>query len=166
MREPTIENGWFGGFGPFGGQRAQRGDIGPIIQDLLKEKPMHGYEIIRTLEERTHGMWRPSAGSVYPTLQMLEEQGLVVSEETDGKKVYSLTEKGRQELPNSRPVHPWEGKFKGGQQFREEALTVKEIMMSLRQIAFHGSEADFAEARTILKDTRDRLSVLVASHKL
>ena len=160
-----AENGWFAGCAPFGGKRAQRGDIGPIIQDLLREKPMHGYEIIRTLEERTHGMWRPSAGSVYPTLQMLEEQGLVVSRETEGKKVYSLTEKGRQEGAGSRPVHPWEGKFKGGQQFRDEALTVKEIMMSLRNIAFHGSEAQFIEASTILKDTRDRLAVLVASHK-
>ena len=67
----------------------------PTILRLLVEKPMHGYEIISTLEEKTHGLWRPSAGVVYPTLQLLEDQALVASQEQSGKRVYALTETGR-----------------------------------------------------------------------
>lgn len=81
--------------GMHGGFRARRGMIEPAILELLLEEPMHGYEIISQLEERSHGMWRPSAGSVYPTLQLLEEKDLVTSETKGGKKVYSLTEKGK-----------------------------------------------------------------------
>jgi len=69
--------------------------IEPAILELLLEKPMHGYEIISTLEEKSHGMWRPSAGSIYPTLQLLEEKDLVTSETKNGKKVYTITKQGK-----------------------------------------------------------------------
>jgi len=74
---------------PFG-----RGDLKYVILDLLKDKPSHGYEIIRALEERSHGFYSPSAGSVYPTLQLLEDMGYVSSTEQDGKKIYSITDEG------------------------------------------------------------------------
>ncbi len=73
----------------------EKGDLKYIILDLLKDKPSHGYEIIRALEERFHGFYTPSAGSVYPTLQLLEDMGYVSSLEQDGKKVYTITEAGK-----------------------------------------------------------------------
>lgn len=76
--------------GPF-----RRGFLKHVILHYLAERPHHGYEIIRALEERFHGLYTPSAGSVYPTLQMLEEMGLVTSVEQEGKKIYTITEEGR-----------------------------------------------------------------------
>lgn len=86
--------GW--GFGPpGGGRRFGRGDLKYVILDLLKEGPRHGYDIIRALEERFHGFYSPSPGSVYPTLQLLEDQGYVTSSQQDGKRVYTITDEGR-----------------------------------------------------------------------
>ena len=72
----------------------QKGDLKYVILDLLKDKPRHGYEIIRELEEMSYGFYTPSPGAVYPTLQMLEEMGYATAEERDGRKVYSITEAG------------------------------------------------------------------------
>jgi len=79
--------------GPF-----QRGDIKYIILYLLKDGPSHGYEIIRALEERFRGFYSPSPGTIYPALQMLEEIGDVTAVEQDGKKVYTINDKGREFL--------------------------------------------------------------------
>jgi len=76
----------------------QRGDIKYIILHYLKDKPGYGYEIIRALEERFHGFYVPSPGTIYPTLQMLEEMGCVTFVEQDNKKVYTITGKGHQLL--------------------------------------------------------------------
>jgi DNA-binding PadR family transcriptional regulator len=76
----------------------QKGDMKYVILDLIKDKPRHGYEIIRELEEQSHGTYKPSAGAVYPTLQMLEEMEYAISIEKDGKKIYTITEKGRKFL--------------------------------------------------------------------
>jgi DNA-binding PadR family transcriptional regulator len=76
----------------------QKGDLKYVILDLLKDKPRHGYEIIRELEEMSYGFYTPSPGAVYPTLQMLEEMGYATSAERDGRKVYSITEAGLQFL--------------------------------------------------------------------
>ncbi len=76
----------------------QKGDLKYVILDLLKEKPCYGYEIIRALEERSFGFYTPSAGTVYPTLQMLEEMGYASAAEQDGKKVYTISDEGRQFL--------------------------------------------------------------------
>jgi DNA-binding PadR family transcriptional regulator len=81
--------------GPGGGRKFGRGDLKYVILDLLKDQPRHGYDIIRALEERSHGFYSPSPGSVYPTLQMLEDQGYVASSEQDGKRIYSITDAGR-----------------------------------------------------------------------
>jgi DNA-binding PadR family transcriptional regulator len=73
----------------------EKGDLTYVILNLLKDKPSHGYEIIRAMEELFHGFYTPSAGSVYPTLQMLEDMGYVSASEHDGKKVYTITEEGK-----------------------------------------------------------------------
>ncbi|MEZ3160481.1 PadR family transcriptional regulator [Microbacterium sp. BWT-B31] len=86
------------GPGPGGfGTRMGRGDVRAAVLALLAEQPMHGYQIIREIEERSAGAWKPSPGSVYPTLQLLADEGLISAEESGDKKVYSLTESGRAE---------------------------------------------------------------------
>lgn len=85
--------GW--GFGPPRRRRFERGDLKYVILDLLQDGPRHGYDVIRALEERFHGFYTPSPGSVYPTLQLLEDQGYVTSSERDGKRVYTITDEGR-----------------------------------------------------------------------
>jgi DNA-binding PadR family transcriptional regulator len=91
----------WGGFGPFGGPNERffgRGDLKYVILELLKDQPRHGYDIIRALEDRMRGHYRPSPGSVYPTLQMLEDLGYVTSTQQEGKKVYTITDEGRRYL--------------------------------------------------------------------
>lgn len=93
---------WWAGRGGRRGQWFESGDLKYVILKLLRDKPMHGYEVMKALEEQTHGCYRPSPGSVYPTLQWLEDEGLVRSEEREGKKVYSITEQGRAFLDEHR----------------------------------------------------------------
>jgi DNA-binding PadR family transcriptional regulator len=71
------------------------------LLSLLEEQPRHGYELMKQLEERSGGMYRASAGTVYPTLAQLQDEGLVVSESEDGKRVYRITDAGREELERS-----------------------------------------------------------------
>jgi DNA-binding PadR family transcriptional regulator len=80
--------------GPWRESSFQKGDLKYVILDLIKDKPRHGYEIIRELEELSHGLYTPSPGAVYPTLQMLEEMGYASAAEQDGKKIYTITEEG------------------------------------------------------------------------
>ena len=80
---------------PSGGSRMARGDVRTAVLSLLAEKPMHGYQIINEIAERSGGTWKPSAGSVYPTLQLLADEGLIEADEQNGRKTYSLTEAGR-----------------------------------------------------------------------
>jgi DNA-binding PadR family transcriptional regulator len=89
---------WFGG-GPGGGrERLERGTLRYIIMDVLKDGPKHGYEIIKQLEERTQGIYSPSPGTLYPTLQLLEDQGIVRSDQESDRRVYHLTDSGHAEL--------------------------------------------------------------------
>jgi DNA-binding PadR family transcriptional regulator len=76
----------------------RQGEVRLALLSLLGDEPAHGYELMKRLEERSGGMYRASAGTVYPVLQQLEDEGLVRIEEEDGKKVYYLTEAGREEL--------------------------------------------------------------------
>jgi DNA-binding PadR family transcriptional regulator len=75
-----------------------------VILKLLQDKPRHGYEVMKELEERMHGCYSPSPGTVYPTLQWLEDEGLVASREIEGKKVYEITDTGRKFLAEHRDV--------------------------------------------------------------
>ncbi len=100
-----VFGAWADLFGPkgfkFGAGRFRifdRGDLKYVILELLSRKPMHGYEVMRALEEKSGGCYSASPGSVYPTLQMLQDQGYVTCEEAEGKKVYSVTEEGREFL--------------------------------------------------------------------
>ena len=82
----------------------ESGDMKYVILKMLREKPMHGYEVMKALEERTNGCYKPSPGTVYPTLQWLEDEGLVRASEVEGKKVYEITDAGRAFLDEHRGV--------------------------------------------------------------
>lgn len=106
--------GGFGfGVGPRGGRRGgrgrgRRGDVRAAILKLLAERPMHGYEMIQEIAERSQNLWRPSPGSVYPTLQLLVDEGLIVATESEGsKKLFELTDDGRTATEKIE-TPPWE----------------------------------------------------------
>jgi DNA-binding PadR family transcriptional regulator len=82
--------------------RRSRGDIRLAVLALLSEQPRHGYEIIQEIAERTSGAWRPSPGSVYPSIQQLEDEGLVRTEEAEGRRTVTLTEAGQQYVGEHR----------------------------------------------------------------
>lgn len=86
--------------------RARRGDIKFMLLALLVEQPRHGYELIKELESRWGGFRRLSPGSVYPTLQLLEDGGYLTSEQVEGKRVYTVTESGRQLLNDRTQQQP------------------------------------------------------------
>jgi DNA-binding PadR family transcriptional regulator len=101
------------GFGPrqwaWAGRRRRRqwfesGDMKYVILKLVQEKPRHGYEVMKELEERMHGCYTPSPGTVYPTLQWLEDEGLVSAKDVEGKKVYEITDAGRAFLEEHRDL--------------------------------------------------------------
>ncbi|MGO8950292.1 MAG: PadR family transcriptional regulator [Ktedonobacterales bacterium] len=103
----AMRRGFFGpggGFGPGGpgGPRGQRmfgrGDVKYVLLELLQERPKHGYEMIKELETQAGGFYTPSAGTIYPTLQLLEDRGWVTSQTVEGKKVFTLTDAGRAAL--------------------------------------------------------------------
>src|SRR5215207_530830 len=107
MFGPKMMKGFFGwgrghGFDPRRGRMFEKGDLKYVILDLLKDKPSHGYEVMRALEERFRGFYSPSPGSVYPTLQLLEDLGYVAATQRDGKKVYEITAEGRRFMGENR----------------------------------------------------------------
>jgi DNA-binding PadR family transcriptional regulator len=163
--------GGFGGPGGLGGppfrgghRRARRGDVRAAILALLTERPMHGYEIIGELDQRTEGAWRPSPGSVYPTLQLLEEEGLIAGEETDGKRRFGLTDTGKAEAEGREGPTPWEALLAD---HGDEAIDLRDAMgttiQALKQVFRVGTPAQQARATEILTDTRRKLYEILAS---
>lgn len=134
--------GGFEGLFQGGNPRMRRGDIKYFLLKVLKDKPMHGYEIINILESRRGGC-RPSAGSVYPTLQMLEEGGYLTSEQIDGKKVYTITDEGRKLLEERGEM-----KFDVSPEMRQ-AAEVGKAMMKLGAAVMQGVRG--ADEETVKK---------------
>jgi DNA-binding PadR family transcriptional regulator len=134
----------------------RRGDVRGAILALLTERPMHGYEMMQELEARTGGAWRPSAGSIYPTLQQLEDEGLVRSEEVGDRRRYTLTDAGREEAGRREGPPPWEsqGATGGGGDLREAAFRGAAAVM---QAASTGTDEQVAQVREILVDARQRI---------
>ena len=155
------------GFGRFfthgrGGRSVRRGNVRYAILSALDAGPMHGYQVIQELERRTDGRWRPSAGSVYPTLQQLEDERLVTSEEIDGRRTYTLTDQGRQTAAD-HPLAAAGGlgadAAADGPNLGREVKAVAQAAMQIQRIG--GTEARTA-AHEILVDARRRLYRLLA----
>src|SRR5437588_5590054 len=169
----------FGPGGPFGpgseGPRFfGRGDVKFALLQLLQERPMHGYEMMKALEEKSGGFYTPSPGSVYPTLQMLEDRGFVTSNEVEGKKVYSITDSGRALLAERQSDEedfvgpPWmRGRGPGGhglrlemRALRTEAAEVGRLFAIAGRMSFQNPE-QLARLRSIIERTRKELSDLI-----
>jgi len=147
--------GSFFGHGP----RASRGDIRAAILALLAETPMHGYQIIQEISERSGGVWTPSPGSVYPTLQHLEDEDLITSDQREGKKVFTLTDAGRATNPGERA--PWEEVGVDGRLI-ELRDGIAQVAGAVRQIARGGTPAQVTAAKTVLADARRALYRILA----
>jgi DNA-binding PadR family transcriptional regulator len=134
------------------------------ILTLLNERQMHGYEMMQELDERTQGLWRPSPGSLYPALQVLEDQGLVLSETTDGRRQYTLTDAGRAEL-SSRPraSAPWESMVHDADQ-GDMALraALHHVAVAVHQVAEAGTPEQKERADALLKELRRQMYLLLA----
>jgi len=151
------------GRGPW--SRARRGNVRAAILSVLAEEPMHGYQIMQRLEERSGGMWRPSPGSVYPTLQLLEDQGFIKGEEVEGRRVFSLTEAGKAEAAASKEAHgaPWESPEHGAEGTRFKLRKgVFQIGAAAKQVGTTGSAEQVEKALEILADARKRIYELLA----
>jgi DNA-binding PadR family transcriptional regulator len=155
--------------GPPGGHRrgpkARRGDVRTAILLLLAEEPRNGYQLMQEIEDRSDGVWRPSPGSVYPALQQLEDEGLVRTVETDGRKLFELTDAGRElvaERDEELPT-PWD-EMTGGisDETAEAAMVMRGLVMAFSQVMQAGSKAQQEEATKALTETRRRLYAILA----
>lgn len=146
------------------GSRMGRGDVRAAVLALLSETPMHGYQIIREIEERSGGSWKPSAGSVYPTLQLLSDEGLINAEESNGRKTYSLTEEGR-EVAAEAGAAPWSsgaGGASGAAGFGALPKAGVELAQAAAQVGRSGSAEQIHEAVVVLDEARRRLYSILA----
>ena len=157
-------NGQFqGDIGPH--SRARRGDTRAAILKVLAEQPMHGYQIIQELSQRSGGLWRPSAGSVYPTLQLLADEGLVSSSEAGGKKVFTLTEAGTAAAAElAEEPAPWDVAAATGDQ--NGMLALREaggrLASAVMQVARSGDKGHIKATIEILDSARKRVYALLA----
>lgn len=147
-----------------GPSRMARGDVRAAVITLLAEEPMHGYQIINEIAERSGGSWKPSAGSVYPTLQLLADEGLITAEEQNGRKTYSLTGAGREEaeIAADKPA-PWEA-FSSREHSHLTALPKAgmDLAGAAAQVARTGTPEQVQEAVTVLDEARRRLYAILA----
>ena len=146
-----------------GGPRARRGDIRAAVLALLAERPMHGYEMIKELEERTKGAWVPSAGSIYPTLQLLEDEGLVAGEESDGKRRFTLTDAGTKLNAEREGEAPWDQVTTGAD---PEVVRLKrslgQLNHSIAQVFHAGDDEQRKRVRELLDETRRKVYGVLA----
>lgn len=144
--------------------RVGRGDVRAAVLALLADKPMHGYQIIREIEDRSGGSWKPSPGSVYPTLQLLADEGLISAQESDGRKTYSLTEAGRAiaDADADRSV-PWES-TSGRDNTRAGALPKAgiDLAQAVAQVGRTGSPEQVKQAVEVLEESRRKLYSILA----
>ena len=146
------------------GTRMGRGDVRAAVLALLAEKPMHGYQIMAEIEERTGGSWKPSPGSVYPTLQLLADEGLILAEESNGRKTYSLTLEGREAADAAADRSaPWEtsGSRDGG---RATALPKAgvDLAHAAAQVGRSGNPEQVQQAVDVLNEARRKLYSILA----
>ncbi len=172
---PGFGRGPFSDFGPgfgFGGPRgfrghgkARRGDIRTAALLLLAEEPRNGYALMQEIEQRSSGVWRPSPGSVYPALAQLEDEGLIRSEEFEGRKRFAITDAGRELLaarPQDSPA-PWDTLAGGvSREVQELFGLMRQVGIAALQLVQTATESQLAEAKQVLTETRRAIYKILA----
>ncbi|PZF89785.1 PadR family transcriptional regulator [Micromonospora deserti] len=159
-------HGGHGGWGGRGRGRGRRPNVRAAVLALLVERPMHGYEMIQEIDSRTGGAWRPSPGSVYPTLQLLEDEGVIAAttdESGGGRKRFALTEAGRAEAGEAAQTPPWaalaQGTVNSWHDIRDAGT---QAMHALRQVMMTGTDDQRERAAQVLDETRRKLYAILA----
>lgn len=178
MNDNSMKNGFPGAGWPAGGifeameqlrgmfeqkvaaPRMARGDVRAAVLALLAEQPMHGYQIIQQIDERSGGSWKPSPGSVYPTLQMLADEGLVRSEPEGGKNVFHLTDSGRRAAAQGDSA-PWDAVAGDGATV-DVRRTIAQLAMAFKQVTHTGTVDQVERATRILNDARKAIYGILA----
>ena len=152
-----------GGPGRYGRGRAQRGDVRTAILLVLADQPMHGYQIMQAMGDRTGGGWRPSPGAVYPTIAQLEDEGLVTTQEEGGRRLVTLTPEGRAYLEerSARLGDPF-ADFAGQPSWPDLREGMQELQTAARQIVSSGSTAQINAATQVLAQARRSLYLILA----
>ncbi|HEX7658671.1 MAG TPA: PadR family transcriptional regulator [Pseudonocardiaceae bacterium] len=163
---PGFPGGFGGRHGHRGGGRgrARRGNVRAAVLALLAERPMYGYEMIQEIAQRSEGVWRLSPGSVYPTLQLLADEGLVTSEESDsGKRLYSLTDAGREEAGRQDSTPPWQ---RLADDVDPNEIGLREaaglLFTAVAQVSQAANSAQKAQATKAITEARQRLYLILA----
>ena len=152
-----------GGPGRYGRGRAQRGDVRTAILLVLADQPMHGYQIMQAMGDRTGGGWRPSPGAVYPTIAQLEDEGLVTTQEEGGRRLVTLTPEGRAYLEerSARLGDPF-ADFAGRASWPDLREGMQELQAAARQIVSSGNTAQINAAAQVLAQAKRSLYLILA----
>jgi DNA-binding PadR family transcriptional regulator len=130
---------------------------------LLAERPMHGYELMSEIAERTGGVWQPSPGSVYPTLSMLEDEGLITAESEGSRRTFTLTDEGRTVAPGSQDPSPWADVVNATDPaVNELRTTLRSVRVAVEQVVEAGSAEDRTRMQALLVELRRELYLLLA----
>jgi DNA-binding PadR family transcriptional regulator len=142
--------------------QVRRGEVRPLILRALLERPMHGYELIQALEAQSGGRWRPSAGSIYPTLQQLADEGLVTGSEVDGRRTYTLTDAGRKAAEEGTDPSPWADAEADEAAEPDIFRLLSQLAAAAVQVAKVGTPDAGSEAVRILTESRKQLYRLLS----
>ncbi|MCS5720010.1 PadR family transcriptional regulator [Herbiconiux sp. CPCC 205763] len=150
------------------GSRVGKGDVRAAVLALLAERPMHGYQIIHEIEERSGGSWKPSPGSVYPTLQLLADEGLIAAEESNGRKTYALTDAGRAVAASAGATAPWASDSTGADDDKGDFAALPkagfELAQAAAQVGRTGTPEQVKQAVAELEDARRRIYSILAQN--
>jgi DNA-binding PadR family transcriptional regulator len=144
--------------------RGRRGDVRAAVLALLKEEPANGYQLMNRVADRSEGLWRPSAGSIYPALGQLEDEGLIQPADVDGRKVFELTDAGRSYVAEHEEevTDPWQRVASPHQGYLDVRQEMKQLAMALQQVVVTGDPDQVRAARTVLDDARRALYRILA----
>ncbi|HET9127326.1 MAG TPA: PadR family transcriptional regulator [Propionibacteriaceae bacterium] len=173
---PMGGPGFGPGFGPMGGPgfrgrpggrgpgRGRKGDVRNAILALLAEQPMNGYQLISAISDKTQGLWSPSAGSIYPALGLLTDEGLIREVEVDGRKANELTEAGRAYVEEHADdlEAPWDKVTGPHQGFLDVRPEVRQLAMAVQQVVMTGDRDQIEAVRRILDAARRDVYRLLA----
>lgn len=161
-----------GGRGGFGGRRGptrrggrgRRGDVRNTILALIAEEPRNGYQLIQAIAEKTDGLWTPGAGSVYPALGLLADEGLLLADEVEGKKIFRLTDEGASWMQEHADEvnEPWKRVTEGHEAELDVRKEVHQLALALEQVVLAGRPEQITQARAILDQARKDLYGVLA----